>query len=218
MTQPAHPPTHTLLFQGDSITDAGRDRDTPTANHLAALGNGYAKRAATTLLHDHPNTFTIYNRGISGHRVRDLIDRWQPDCIDLQPTTLSLLIGVNDMWRTKDAGDTSTPQDFADHLRQLLDQTRTALPDTRVIVCEPFVLRTGKVTDDWFPEFDDRRALCRAVADDFNTDWVPFQSVFNDAIANDNPDPAHWAGDGVHPSVAGHQLMANAWLDVFHQA
>ncbi|MEM1213307.1 MAG: SGNH/GDSL hydrolase family protein [Planctomycetota bacterium] len=218
MTQSAPQTAHTVLFQGDSITDAGRDRDTPDANHPGALGNGYAKLAGSALLQDQPDAFAVYNRGISGNRVRDLIDRWQPDCIDFQPTTLSLLIGVNDMWRTKDQGDTSTPQDFADHLRQLLDLTRTALPDTRVIVCEPFVTRTGHVADDWFPEFDERRALTRVIADEFKTDWVPFQSVFNDAIAHDNPDPAHWAGDGVHPSDAGHQLMADAWLDVFCQA
>ncbi|MEM6394433.1 MAG: SGNH/GDSL hydrolase family protein [Planctomycetota bacterium] len=210
-------PAHTLLFQGDSITDCGRRRAHTGPNYAEALGCGYASHAAAALLQNHPDTYTIYNRGVSGDRVRDLLARWQTDCLDLQPDTLSLLVGVNDMWRTKDQGDDSPPQLYAEHLRQLLDQTRSALPGCRLIVCEPFVTRTGVVTDDWFPAFDERRALTRSVANEFDTDWVPFQSVFNQALADQHPDPAYWAHDGVHPTPAGHQLMAHAWLDIFRQ-
>lgn len=206
-------PGDTLLFQGDSITDCGRARNIKEPNNPNALGCGYAGHAAAALMRRHPGRpLTCFNRAVSGDRVRDLLGRWQPDCLDLQPTVLSLLIGVNDMWRTKDQADTSPPQVYEDHLRQLLQQTKEALPDIRLIVGEPFVTRTGAVTDDWFPEFDQRRAIACKLADEFDAAWVPFQNTFDSALTNEADDPAVWAHDGIHPTPAGHQLMAEAWL------
>ena len=100
-------PGITLLFQGDSITDAGRSReDADKPNSQPALGNGYAWLAASQLLVDRPNDgIKIFNRGISGNKVPNLDERWQADCIDLKPNVLSILIGVNDIWRTFDRGE-----------------------------------------------------------------------------------------------------------------
>src|SRR5690242_5910233 len=90
----------TILFQGDSITDAGRSREhAQEANEQPGLGSGYAWLAAVELLVQRPNSaLKIYNRGISGNKVFQLADRWQSDCLDLKPTLLSILIGVNDIW------------------------------------------------------------------------------------------------------------------------
>ncbi|MEE3199997.1 MAG: GDSL-type esterase/lipase family protein, partial [Planctomycetota bacterium] len=104
-----------------------------------------------------------------------------------------------------------TVADYEKGFNELIEQTREALPDTRLVICEPFVLRCGAVTDKWFPEFDQRRAAAVRVAEKAKATWVPFQEIF-DAALNDAP-PAYWAGDGVHPSMAGHMKMAMAWIE-----
>ncbi len=202
-----------VLFQGDSITDAGRSRkDADTANSRAALGKGYAWLAAAGLLVDErASDLRIYNRGISGHKVFQLAKRWQRDCLDLRPDVVSILIGVNDIWHTKNGKYDGTVAIYERDYNQLLTRTRTDLPDVRLVVCEPFVLRCGAVDESWFPEFDDYRAAALRVAQNHGATFVPFQAVFDRAI--EFAEPEHWAKDGVHPSQAGAALMAQAWLD-----
>ncbi len=201
-----------VLFQGDSITDAGRDRKQAGANDVRALGRGYPMLIAARLLAEHPTAqLKIYNRGISGNKVPDLDKRWQADCLDIKPNVLSILIGVNDIWHKLNGRYEGTPADYRSGLLDLLGRTREALPDTRIVICEPFVLRCGAVNDKWFPEFDERRAACKEVAESMKCVWVPFQTMFDEAISEQSP-PAYWAGDGVHPTLAGHALMAKTWL------
>jgi lysophospholipase L1-like esterase len=202
-----------VLFQGDSITDAGREKKTATANDFAALGNGYANMISSALLGAHSSLrLQCYNRGISGHKVPDLQARWQKDTIDLKPALLSILIGVNDLWHKLAGNYNGTVADYEQGFTKLLADTRAALPNTRLVICEPFVLRTGAVDEKWFPEMDERRAVAKRVADAAGAIWVPFQAMFDEAV-NDAP-PAYWAADGVHPTMAGHALMAKTWLDV----
>lgn len=203
-----------ILFQGDSITDAGRDKKSAAANNFNALGRGYANMITSSLLGEYaPLGLQCYNRGISGHKVPDLQGRWQADTIDLKPAVLSILIGVNDIWHKLNGKYTGTVADYETGFTQLLADTRAALPETKLVICEPFVLRCGAINDTWFPEFDQRRAVAKRVAKAAGTTWVPFQTMFDDAISDSTP-PAYWAGDGVHPTMAGHALMAETWLDV----
>jgi lysophospholipase L1-like esterase len=81
----------------------------------------------------------------------------------------------------------------------------------RIVVCEPFVLRCGAVNDTWFPEFDQRRGVARKLADELKLTFVPFQTMFDKAV--ESAPPAYWAGDGVHPTLAGHALMAKTWRE-----
>ena len=202
-----------ILFQGDSITDAGRDKKRNGPNNWTALGRGYACLAAGALLADHPQAqLTIYNRGISGNKVPDLAARWQEETLDLKPAVLSILIGVNDIWHKLAGRYSGTVDDYEKGYRDLLKRTLSVLPDVRIVVCEPFVLRCGAVNDEWFPEFDQRRAAAKRVADELKLTFVPFQSMF-DAASKLAP-PAYWAGDGVHPTLAGHALMAKTWREV----
>jgi lysophospholipase L1-like esterase len=205
---------HRILFQGDSITDAGRDRTRREVNDAQALGRGYAYLAAARLLADQPRQgLMIWNRGISGNRVPDLLARWQADCLDLQPDLVSILIGVNDLWHKFDGRYTGSVADYEQGYRELLEQTRQALPRSEVVICEPFVLRCGAVSSRWFPEFDQRREVAGRLAREFQTRFVPFQSSFERALTDDSP-PSYWAADGVHPTAAGHQLLADTWLRV----
>ena len=204
----------TVLFQGDSITDAGRDRKRQHANDGRSLGRGYPHIVASGLLTEHPaHGFQIHNRGISGNKVPDLQKRWKEDCLDLKPDVLSILIGVNDIWHKLNGRYDGTVETYDQGYRDLLKQTQDALPETKIVICEPFVLRCGAVTDKWFPEFDQRREVAVEIAEDLKLTLVPFQQMFNKAVTDDVP-PSYWAGDGVHPSVAGHGLMAKTWREV----
>jgi lysophospholipase L1-like esterase len=207
-----------VLFQGDSITDAGRDRKREdSANDARALGTGYAFLAASQLLNERAGAgLKIYNRGISGNKVFQLAERWDKDCIALQPDLVSILIGVNDIWHKLNGQYDGTVEVYERDYRALLERTRQALPQVKLVVCEPFVLRCGAVNDRWFPDFDGYRAAARRVATEFHATFVPFQSMFDEAC--EKAPPAHWAGDGVHPSMAGASLMAETWLNVVAKA
>lgn len=201
-----------ILFQGDSITDAGRNKGREDQiNDAAALGGGYAGLAAGQLLIDRPGSgLKIYNRGISGHKVFQLADRWQKDCLDLKPNLLSILIGVNDFWHMIDGKYDGTVEVYEKDYFALVERTRKALPGVKLVICEPFVLRCGAVNEKWFPLFDQYRAAARKVARSFDTIFVPFQAMFDEA--SKIAPPNHWAGDGVHPTGAGASLMAHNWL------
>lgn len=202
-----------ILFQGDSITDAGRDRKRQNANDGRSLGRGYPHIIASGLLTEYPDRgLQIHNRGISGNKVPDLQNRWKADCLDLKPDILSILIGVNDIWHKLGGRYDGTVETYDKGFRALLQQTQEALPDTKIVICEPFVLRCGAINDSWFPEFDHRREVAVKIAEDLKLTLVPFQKMFNDAVTDKVP-PSYWAGDGVHPSVAGHGLMAKTWRE-----
>jgi lysophospholipase L1-like esterase len=202
----------TILFQGDSITDAGRSREqADQPNNQKALGNGYAWLAGSKLLIDHSSdNLKVFNRGISGHKVPQLAGRWQKDCIDLKPDVLSILIGVNDIWHKLDGKHDGTPATYERDYLALVERTLKALPEVKLIICEPFVLRCGAVKDNWFPEFDLYRASAKKVAETFHATFVPFQTMFDEAVKLAPPE--HWANDGVHPSPSGASLMAHHWL------
>ena len=200
----------TILFQGDSITDAGRDKKNQIANQQKALGAGYAWMAASHLLIKNPQlNLTIHNRGISGNKVHQLANRWDKDCLDLKPDILSIMIGVNDIWHGLNGKYEGTVKTYEDDFLSLMERTRKVLPKTQFVICEPFVLRCGAVNEKWFPEFDRYRAAARKVAVQNNATFVPFQSMFDEAVQY--APPKHWAGDGVHPSSHGASLMAHFW-------
>lgn len=204
-------PGDVVLFQGDSITDTGRSRDKAAEpNNQAALGNGYAFMAAANLLTSTPD-LKVFNRGISGHKVFQLADRWQADCLDLQPNVLSILIGVNDIWHKRNGKYDGTVEVYERDYNTLLERTVKAMPQVKLVICEPFVLRCGAVDDSWFPEFDDYRAAAKRVAEKAKAVFVPFHSIFEAAVKLAPPE--HWAKDGVHPSPYGAALMAHAWTE-----
>ena len=203
----------TILFQGDSITDAGRDRSlTGKPNDQKAMGKGYAWLAASQILVSQPDLrLKVFNRGISGNKVFQLADRWQQDCIVLKPNLLSILIGVNDIWHKLDGKYDGTVEVYEHDYQALIERTKKSLPRVKLVVCEPFVLRCGAVDETWFPMFDNCRAAARRVADSAGARFVPFQSMFDAAVQY--APPQHWAADGVHPTSFGAALMAHAWLE-----
>jgi lysophospholipase L1-like esterase len=206
-------PGDTILFQGDSITDADRNRTDSAVNAYAALGKGYAWLAASQLLVGSPSdNLKIYNRGISGNKVYQLAERWKTDCLDLKPDLLSILIGVNDYCHVKKNSYDGTLEKYETDYRALVKRTRDALPEVRLVICEPFLLAAGDVAADWVPEFAGYRAAALRVAKEAGAAFVPFQAMFDLAVKFA---PAEvWADDGIHPTTDAAALMAHWWLTV----
>jgi len=202
-----------ILFQGDSITDCRRDREAAASpNNIHALGQGYAMMASAQILSARPGAdLQFFNRGISGNRVVDLSARIKSDLINLAPDVVSILIGVNDTWHgQRHQNGVSVPK-YERVYRELLAEVREALPQVRFVLGEPFVLKCGElVTDDWIVEIDQRRSVVAGLASEFDATFIPFQSIFDECVTLASP--SHWAADGVHPSAAGHQRMADAWV------
>lgn len=202
-----------ILFQGDSITDGGRSRnDDP--NHF--LGHGYAylisSKLGVELAAKQP---TFYNRGISGDRASDLYARWNEDTFSLKPDLISILIGVNDAWRTMNGEPSGVTDRLGRAYRHLLEETREVMPNTGLILMEPFILKTGatvELWDTWQERIGQYQNLVRELASEFGAVWVPLQQTFNDAL--EQADAAYWLWDGVHPTAAGHELIARQWLSV----
>lgn len=204
-----------ILFQGDSITDNGRNRESAVPNDTQALGRGYAMLAASAMLNKYADkNIKIYNRGISGHKVPQLQDRWQADCIDLAPSILSILIGVNDYWHKRNGNYSGSAQLYKEQYQKLLDSTLKQLPQVRLIIGEPFAVKNVKHVDDsWFPEFATYQQAARDIAKEYSAILLPYQDIFDKAAHRAPGD--YWTTDGVHTSAAGADLMAQNWVNCF---
>ena len=201
----------TVLFQGDSITDCGRLEDEYTE-----MGNGYANQIASDFTARYPHlNVKFINRGISGNRVCDLADRWTQDCIDLKPDVLSILIGINDVWRRFDSNDPTSVEDYERVYRDILLRVKNETK-AKLVLCEPFVLPVPQDRVDWRVDLDPKIQAVRKLAKEFNAIYIPLDGIFAAASTLKSCDT--WAGDGVHPSQVGHALIANAWLDAVCKA
>jgi lysophospholipase L1-like esterase len=207
----------TVLFQGDSITDGRRDRGTDL-NHV--LGHSYAYIIAAKLGHEFAELQpTFINRGVSGDRVSDLYARWNEDAISLKPDVISLLVGVNDAWRQMSGEPSGATDRFERAYRHLLEETKEVLPNTKLVLCEPFILNTGATAEKWTEwkrlvgRYQD---TVRQLAEEFGAVLVPLQDAFN--AATQKADAAYWIWDGVHPTAAGHDLIAQRWLEVVERS
>ncbi len=199
--------TKRILFQGDSITDCGRSREEVPAINSNALGAGYAYMTAADLWSQYPGEYEVINRGISGNRVVDLYARWKVDCLNLRPDILSILVGVNDTWHENYGNGVEVPR-YERIYRELLQWTKDTLPDVKLILIEPFI-GDGEDKAHMVAEVHERAVVTRKLAEEFQTVFLPAQAIF-DAAAQRAP-MSYWIGDSVHPTPAGHRLLADAW-------
>ena len=201
----------TILFQGDSITDCGRVREN-AQNLSQAMGPGYPALVAARIKNDDWSTkYNFINRGVSGDRVVDLYARWKRDALNLRPDVISILIGVNDTWHEQNYGNGVEPERYDKFYRMLMDWTKEVLPDTRMILLEPFILEFGFVTGAWEQEVEIRRQMVRKIAADYGAVFVPLQKIISEKAA-EAADPEIVLRDGVHPTLFGHQLIADQYL------
>lgn len=205
-----------ILFQGDSITDAGRYTEVGTGVRDSSLGAGYVKLIANRLLCDSPEkNYEIINRGISGNRIVDLYARWKADCINLAPDVLTILIGVNDTWHERGGQNGVEVPRYERFYRELIEWTLSALPNIKIILMTPFANPVNDHIASFFPEVNERQEVVEKLAKEFSLPCVKLHEDFE--AANARAPMEYWTPDGVHPSGAGHQMIADAWLKVFAQ-
>ena len=203
-------PGQTILFIGDSITDA--DRNSPAC---APFGFGYVHYVANYLLGKYSDyNLSIINTGVSGNTIRDLKSRWQADCLDHNPDVLSILIGVNDVWYqfdTKDELPCAVPlNEYKATYEQLLVLAK-AKCNSRLVICEPFMF-CDDYNNPMFAQLRHYIDAVRRIADDFDACLVPLQSAIDERIKE--VPPQNWSADAVHPAVWAHAWIAQQWLKV----
>lgn len=205
-------PNQVILFQGDSITDSGRNKQDSGFNTSGNLGSGYPMLAAAYLINKFATlNLKIFNKGISGNKVYQLAERWDQDCLALKPDILSILIGVNDFWHKLNGKYDGTPDIYRKDFIALLERTKIALPEVKLIICEPFAVKGVRAVDDsWYPEFFEYQKAAKEIAGMFQAVFIPYQSIYDEALKR--APGGYWTGDGVHPTLAGAQLMAEAWI------
>lgn len=207
----------TILFQGDSITDAIRER---TRDEYR--GSGYATMVTARLTHDHPGEYRCLNRGVSGDRISNILNRMRCDIEQLKPDVMSLLIGVNDVWHEVAEGNGVPEERFERMLDLLLSELESSLPGMKMMLLEPFVLEgsatcsTPDAPDRWrqFREGVPLRASAvKRMAEKHGCVFIPLQQRFSELGAQYGNEC--WLMDGVHPTAAGHLMIADAWLEGF---
>ena len=209
-----------VLFQGDSITDAGRSRE-----ENSNIGRGYPHLVKAALNFEDPLKYEFLNRGISGNRIVDLYARIKLDIINLAPDFMSILIGVNDVAHEFYRKNGVSQEKFERIYSMLIEEVKQALPDIKILIMEPFVLPASATMtnlpegsgtyDDYRMETEKRAAAAKRVANKYGLKFLPLQSLFDRAAEKTYPE--YWLFDGVHPTEAGHALIANEWKKAFKE-
>ncbi len=194
-----------ILFQGDSITDAGRDR-----NDIHNLGNGYPKYAAKFLEEEFPEVdFEFIDLGISGNQTKDLVARLESDFVDIQPDIVSIMIGINDVWHHAEEKDWIPDEVFEERYRTVLDALKERT-NAKIMIIEPFLIPVEDklfFREDLAPKIEIIRKLAREYADVYLPTDGLLQSAF---IGND---PLAFAADGVHPTPMGAEFIGRLYVD-----
>lgn len=206
-----------ILFQGDSITDCGRNRE-----NLYCVGNGYPLLIKGVLGHDCPGEYEFINKGISGNRIVDLYARIKSDFINLKPDYASIYIGVNDTWHEIGSQNGVDTEKFEKIYTMMLDEIYAACPDIKLIIIAPYVLE-GPATcnteenPDRLTRFRtdvaEKAAVAKKIADKYGLPCIELQKAFDSAC--EKAEPTYWAFDGVHPTPCGHEIIKKLWLETF---
>ncbi|MBR3835401.1 MAG: SGNH/GDSL hydrolase family protein [Clostridia bacterium] len=201
-----------ILFQGDSITDGNRGRN-EDLNHIH--GHGYQYILASEMYADNfDKNIEVFNRGTSGNRISDLLERWDKDCLDLNPTVLSILVGVNDLYYNFYNQDSVfTAENYRDIYRIMLDRVLEKNPDTVLVIMEPFF---GVSKDTAYNKYmqaniNDYALVTKEIAEEYSAVFVPLQDIFNEYTKHTDIFKLLW--DGVHPTTGGHQLIVRRWKE-----
>lgn len=208
-----------ILFQGDSITDAGRDR-----NNYYGLGWGYAYLVKGTLGVECPNDYEFLNRGVSGNRIVDLYARIKADFINLKPDYASIYIGVNDVWHEIESQNGVDTPKFEKIYTMLIDEVQAACPGIKLIIIAPYVLEGRNTCNteekpDRLERFQkdvaEKVAVAKKIAEKYGLPLIELQPAFDEACKKAPAE--HWTGDGVHPTVCGHELIKRLWIETFEK-
>ncbi len=194
-------------FQGDSITDCGRDYQNPSS-----LGTGYVKMISEKLLNQ---DIMLTNKGISGNKVCDLRQRWEHDTLSMKPDVLTILIGINDTWHQRMFNQENSLDQFEIDYRWLIESSlKQGL--NRILLMEPFLLHVNDEMSSMRPDLDERIKVVHQLSEVFRLPLVLLDSLFQKEC--ERQDPKLFAEDGVHPTPKGHLMICEAWMDKFIDA
>ena len=198
-----------IVFQGDSITDAGRDK-----RNYHDMGNGYPKYASEILTERFPETdFEFINMGIGGNRTDQLFDRLYTDAIAFEPDVISVLIGINDIWHRYSSGRIeTTDEQIETNYRAILKRLR-AQTNAKIVMLAPYLLDCEKV-DHMREELARLLPIIRRLADEFADAFVPLDLLFDEALKQ-QPEPLYYSGDGVHPNANGAEFIGRHLAETF---
>ena len=196
-----------ILFQGDSITDAGRDK-----RNYHELGAGYPKFAAQHIREAFPETdFEFINFGISGNRTCQLFDRLYTDGIAFEPDIISILIGINDVWHRYGSGKIATTDlQVETNYRAILERLKKET-NAKIVMLAPFLL-DDETKECWRGEVDRIIAIVRKLADEFADVYIPLDELFAEALKT-QPEPKFYSGDGVHPNQNGAEFIGRHYAE-----
>lgn len=201
-----------ILFQGDSITDAGRDRQND-----AGVGVGYPLLVKAALGFEYPEKYNFINRGISGNRVVDVYARIKNDILNLKPDVMSILIGVNDVWHEfSESPNGVDAEKYFKIYSMLIEEVKQELPDIKIMIMEPFVLKASATEDNWdtfSSEVKKRAEMAKKISEKYNLPFIELQKGFDEL--SENTENSYWLGDGVHPTSMGHEYIKNEWIKKF---
>ena len=201
-----------ILFQGDSITDVGRDR-----TNISSAGSGYPLLVKSELGMNFPGEHEFTNKGISGNRIVDLYARIKCDIINLKPDFMSILIGVNDVWHDNLENPNGVDSEkFYKIYDMLIEEVKEALPNIKIMILAPFVLKgiaTEPFWDKFSTEVPKRAEKAKLIAEKYNLKFVELQSKFDESVKKAPNE--YWLYDGVHPTPMGHGIIKNEWLKAF---
>lgn len=206
-----------ILIQGDSITECYRPIDDDRF-----LGAGYAEFVKADIVYRYGKEYNVLNRGISGNRVTDLYARVKSDIIHLKPDYLSILIGVNDFWHELEWENGVATDRFETMYCMLIDTVKEALPDIKIFLLEPFVLKHLVTSDteeqperwnDFNKGVRERAAAVKRVAEKYSLPFVPLQEILDKETQRLEIEDI--TVDGVHPTPTGHLIISREWLKTF---
>ena len=197
----------TILFMGDSITDCEREYE-----NISSMGFGYPIIIASILGAKYPElNLNFINKGISGNRSKDLVERWDEDVIKFNPDILTIFVGINDTWRKYDHDDETTVEEYERNYRIMLDKTKEKT-NAQIIMISPYVLPFPEDRKAWREDLDPKIAVVEKLAKEYGAIYVKMDEILNKKC--DVMPPDYWTIDGVHPTCAGHGVIANELLEI----
>ena len=196
-----------ILFQGDSITDWGRDK-----RNYHDMGNGYPRFASELIAAAHPDVdFEFINFGISGNRTCQLFDRLYTDGIAFQPDIISILIGINDIWHRYDSERIeTTDEQIATNYRAILERLKTQT-NAKIVMMAPYVL-DNETKDYLRPDLERLLPIIKQLADEYADIFIPLNEYFEEAVKV-QPAPLYYSEDGVHPNANGAEFIGKVYAE-----
>lgn len=204
------------LFIGDSVTDCNRARPVGERRNL---GDGYVSLISSYFeLEHYKKAYRVINMGISGNTVRDLYDRWEEDVLSRKPEVLTIMVGINDVWRQYDELFQVDEHVFIDEYKEKLEKIIELSKEqgTRIILMSPFLIEQNK-EDKMKKHLEVYIDAARIIANEKNIEFIELQKVFEDYLISNDAYSMTLSADRVHPNLTGHMIIAKAWLNKFFE-